>query len=214
MTAGLTYRIPRRAETYADALRRVGVEPVLISPARPRAMKGLDGLLVSGGGDVDPALYGQQQRAEVSDVDRERDDMEADLIRQALAANQPVFGICRGLQVLNVVCGGTLIQHLTANKHSVPLLTGAHIVEAKPGTKLAAIMGLGGKIVNSRHHQAADRIGRGLVVSAIAPDGVVEGLEHPGKRFVVAVQWHPEERLDAGEYDRALFEAFAAAPRG
>jgi len=214
MKAGLAYRFEKRAGAYAEALRRSGVEPVLISPGPPRSIEGLDGLLISGGSDVDPAMYGQARQPEVVDVDAERDRMEAELIRQALEADLPLFGICRGMQIMNVACGGTLIQHLqSADVHRVPQLANAHAIAATPGTKLAAIVGPGRKLVNSRHHQAVDRLGQGLVVSAVAPDGVVEGLEHPGKRFAIAVQWHPEERLDSGSHDRALFDAFAAALR-
>jgi putative glutamine amidotransferase len=210
--AGLTYRYPQRAESYAQALRQAGVEPALIAPGGPRSIEGLDGLLISGGSDVDPAMYGEARRPEVTDVDSERDRMEAELIRQALAADLPLFGICRGMQLMNVACGGTLIQHLpTAVTHRVQQVANAHAIVAAAGTKLASIIGTDRKLVNSRHHQAVDRLGRGLVESAIAPDGVLEGLEHPDKRFAIAVQWHPEDRLAVGEHDRALFAAFASA---
>ena len=209
---GLTFRFPKKAVSYAEALQRVGVEPVLISPDAPIPLDGLDGLLISGGGDVDPARYGEAPHASTDWVDRERDAMEAALIEQALQSDVPLLAICRGLQMLNVVRGGTLIQHLeNAAMHRVKDLAGVHLIQVVPGTKLAAIVGAGSEIVNSRHHQAAGRIGEGLQVSATAPDGVVEALEDPAKRFAIAVQWHPEERLDVGAHDRALFQAFAAA---
>lgn len=214
MKAGLTYRYPKRAEAYAEALSQAGVEPVPIAPDGRKTLDGLDGLLISGGSDVDPSMYGQARHPEVTDVDEERDRMEAELILQALDADLPLFGICRGMQIMNVACGGSLIQHLeTVKKHRVPDVVDAHPVLPKQGTKLAAIVGPERKLVNSRHHQAVDRLGRGLVESAVAPDGVLEALEYPGKRFALAVQWHPEDRLKAGAHDRALFAAFAEALR-
>jgi putative glutamine amidotransferase len=212
MTAGLTFRFPKKAEPYADALRRVGVEPVLISPGTRSTIAGLDGLLISGGSDVDPARFGQAPIGDTKSIDPERDAMEAALIEQALDADLPLLAICRGLQMLNVVRGGTLIQHLhNTEMHRVPTLANVHRIRAIPGTKLAKIIGTYPQLVNSRHHQAVDQIGAGLEVSATAPDGVVEALEDPLLRFAIGVQWHPEERLDAGAHDCALFEAFAAA---
>jgi gamma-glutamyl-gamma-aminobutyrate hydrolase PuuD len=214
---GLTFRFPKKAGPYAEAVRRAGVEPVLISPEAPIPIAGLDGLLISGGSDVDPARYGEEPYATTDSVDRERDAMEAALIEQALQADLPLLAICRGLQLLNVVRGGTLVQHLENTElHRVKNLAEVHLIEVVPGTKLASIIGTAPQIVNSRHHQAVGRLGEGLRVSATAPDGVVEALEDPLKRFVVAVQWHPEERIDLGAHDRALFVAFAAAlePRG
>ncbi len=208
----LTYRFPEKAEAYAEALRRVGAEPVLVSPDDSPALAGLDGLLISGGSDVDPERYGQAAHPKTGAPDTARDRMEEAMIHEACDADLPILAICRGLQLLNVVRGGTLIQHLeNVEQHRVKGLAEVHAVDVVPGTKLASIIGAGGKIVNSRHHQAVDRVGQGLQVSATSPDGVVEALEDPGKRFVVAVQWHPEERVDAGEHDRRLFEAFAAA---
>jgi putative glutamine amidotransferase len=214
MRAGLTFRLPKKAEPYAEALRRAGVEPVLISPEAPRPLAGLDGLVISGGSDVDPARYGEAPHATTSDVDRERDAMEAALIEQAFETDLPLLAICRGLQLVNVVRGGTLIQHLENTElHRVKNVAEVHRIEVIPGTRLAAILGTESRMVNSRHHQAVGRVGAGLRVSATAPDGIVEALEDPLKRFAIAVQWHPEERIDIGAHDRALFEAFAAALR-
>ncbi len=208
----MTFRFPKKAEAYAEAVRRAGVEPVLISPDAPLPITGLDGLLISGGSDIDPARYGEEPHATTDSVDRERDAMEAALIEQALAADLPLLAICRGLQLLNVVRGGTLVQHLeNTAMHRVKDLAEVHRIEVVPGTRLASIIGPASQVVNSRHHQAVGRLGQGLRVSATAPDGVVEALEDPLKRFVVAVQWHPEERIGIGAHDRALFEAFAAA---
>jgi putative glutamine amidotransferase len=209
MRAGLTFRCPKRAEAYAAALRSVRVEPVLISPETPRSLAGLDGLLVSGGSDVDPARYGQARDPESSEPDQERDELEAALIGEALEAGLPLLAICRGLQLLNVFRGGSLRQHVESHRQKG--VVDAHSVTIVAGTRLASILGTGTIPVNSRHHQTVDRLGEGLVVSATAPDGVVEALEDPLQRFAIAVQWHPEERIDAGAHDRMLFEAFAAA---
>ncbi len=212
--AALPYRFPRKAESYAKALRRVGVEPVLVSPDDSVTLAGVDGLLLTGGTDIDPARYGQTPHEATDLPDTPRDQMEEALIQEAYARDLPVLAICRGLQLLNVVRGGTLIQHLdNSTVHRVKGLAEVHAIEVAPGTKLASIADAGVRMVNSRHHQAVDRIGRGLLVSATAPDGVVEALEDPERRFVVAVQWHPEERIDVGEHDLRLFEAFAAALR-
>jgi putative glutamine amidotransferase len=139
---GLTFRFPKKAEPYAEAVRRAGVEPVLISPDAPIPIAGLDGLLISGGSDVDPARYGEEPCATTDSLDRERDAMEAALIEQALQADLPLLAICRGLQLLNVVRGGTLIQHLeNTEMHRVKNLAEVHLIEVVPGTKLAAIIG-------------------------------------------------------------------------
>jgi putative glutamine amidotransferase len=184
------------------------VEPVKISPDTPRSVTDLDGLLISGGSDVDPVLYGQPRHEKTGRPDPLRDELEARLIRCALEADLPLLAICRGLQLLNVVRGGTLHQHVEC--HLQKGVDDAHSIEVVPRTRLASILGGGERVVNSRHHQTADCVGEGLQVSARAPDGVVEGLEDPLKRFAIAVQWHPEDRFEA---DRALFEAFAGAMR-
>jgi putative glutamine amidotransferase len=214
MRAGLTFRFPKKAEAYAEALRRAGVEPVLISPEAPRPLAGLDGLVISGGSDIDPARYGEAPHPATNDVDRERDAMEAALIEQAFETDLPLLAICRGLQLVNVVRGGSLIQDLeNIEMHRVKSAAEVHRIDVVPATRLAAIMGTDFQMVNSRHHQAVGRVGAGLRVSATAPDGIVEALEDPLKRFAIAVQWHPEERIDIGAHDRALFEGFAAALR-
>ena len=190
-----------------------GLEPVRITPADPRqSITGLDALLVSGGTDINPKYYGKPaHRRTQRDLDDARDEMEMLLLQQSLRQNLPTLAICRGLQMFNVVHGGTLVQHVaTAATHRSRLLQ-AHKVIVAPGTKLAAILGNDAHSVNSRHHQAVSRVGRGLVVSARADDGVIEGLERPDRRFAVAVQWHPEDRVALDARDRRLFEAFAAA---
>ncbi len=200
---------------YETALREVGIEPV----RNPESLDSLDGLLLTGGADINPALYGQARVAESDAADDARDELELRLLREALAADVPVLAICRGLQLFNVACGGTLIQHLDSTevhrqkprnaepgKHPA-----AHRVWVGPNTRLAGIIGAGGHDVNSRHHQAIEIKGDGLIVSAISEDGVIEAIEKPGAAFAVAVQWHPEDRIFASAADRKLFEALAAA---
>ncbi len=203
-------------------MRDARIEPVRISPEEPRSLDGLEGLVLTGGTDVNPALYGQERGRESDEPDDARDELETRLIREALADDVPVLAICRGMQLLNVACGGTLIQHLASTDVHRAKNTGdepgrhraVHTVRVAGGTRLAAIAGEGEHAVNSRHHQAVDRVGEGLIVSAVSSDGVVEALEKPDHPFAVAVQWHPEDRTLVSEADRKLFEAFAGAMRG
>jgi len=212
--AGLTFREPRKAEPYADALRQAGIEPVLISPPAPRPLAGLQGLVLSGGVDVNPVLYGGAPHPENDPPDDERDELETRLLTEALASGLAVLAICRGMQLFNVVHGGTLIQHLDgASAHCVrgdDPASAAHEIVVEPGSHLAGILGAGVHAVNSRHHQAVDRTGVGLRVTArSSPDGVIEALERAGPAFALAVQWHPEDQARRDESQRRLFEAFA-----
>ncbi len=206
---GVTYSIPRKVESYADAVRLAGLEPVLIAPGAPLSITGCDGLVLTGGTDIDPARYGEAPDGTSSEPDPARDELEAILLAQASDTDLPVLAICRGLQMLNVVRRGTLKQDIPG--HKVKDASDVHTISIKPGTKLAAIVGDGELSVNSRHHQAVGRLGEGLIVSARALDGTIEGLEDPDKRFLVAVQWHPEERVETHLPDRTLFAAFADA---
>lgn len=213
----LTCGKPAGAVRYARALEAVGLVPVILAPPEQRSLAeiGVAGLLISGGTDVDPELYGEDRAPETERPDRPRDRMERRLLREALQADLPVLGICRGMQFINVFHGGTLIQHhprqathrVRTGDRSLP----AHDAIVQPGTRLAGILGAGRCGVNSRHHQAADRIPYLLQVSARAPDGMVEGLERKDKPFVVAVQWHPEDQIARDERQRKLFEAFKEA---
>jgi len=204
-----------RVEPYEAAMRGAGIEPV----RNPESLEGLDGLLLTGGSDVNPKHYGQERLRQSDSPDDARDELEMALLKAALAADLPVFAICRGLQLLNVVCRGTLVQHLSstdvhrqkANGAEPGRHPAAHRIWVAPDTRLAGIIGAGGHDVNSRHHQAIESLGQGLVVSAIAKDGVIEGIEKPGAAFTVGVQWHPEDRIAVSAADRKLFDAFAAA---
>jgi gamma-glutamyl-gamma-aminobutyrate hydrolase PuuD len=188
------------------------------------------GLLLMGGSDVNPARYGEARRsgaeeansaeADDAEFDDVRDELESALIQEALARDVPVLAICRGLQILNVRHGGTLIQHLdsTARHRQRTEDRGmpVHQVEIVPDTKLAEIAGTPLSWgVNSRHHQAIDRLGAGLRISACdSEDGTIEAVERPDRRFVVGVQWHPENMSARDPHQARLFEAFAAALSG
>ena len=198
---------------YVKALRQAGVETVF-----GESLDGVSGLMLMGGTDVNPARYGEQPHPETEDPDDERDRREAALIADALDRDLPILAICRGMQILNVQHGGSMIQHLdSVERHRQrpdDKSLSAHGIEIVPGTKLAGIAGSElTREVNSRHHQSIARVGEGLVVSATDPrDGVIEAIERPDKRFVVGVQWHPENQIDAKDgIARRLFDAFAAA---
>lgn len=190
---------------YREALRAANIQPV----ENAATIEGLDALLLAGGTDVDPALYRAPRHSGTDEPDRERDSLETALLRDALDRDLPVLAICRGLQLLNVAMGGTLVQDIEG--HRCPGQLDAHPVTIAAHSRLKAILEAAEYGVNSRHHQCVDQLASGLVVAARAPDGVIEALELPGKRFVVAVQWHPEDRRDWP--DAKLFEAFRNAIR-
>ncbi|MDA0564712.1 gamma-glutamyl-gamma-aminobutyrate hydrolase family protein [Streptomonospora sp. S1-112] len=201
---------------YARAVAAGGAVPVVLPPVAGvhAALERLDGLVLAGGGDVDPARYGAAAHERTGGVLAERDDAELALLEAALAADVPVLGICRGMQLLNVARGGTLHQHLpdvvgeaNAAAHlRRPGVFGEHPVRLAPASRLAALHGGTRVTVATYHHQAVAELGRGLVAAAWADDGTVEALEAPGEPGLLAVQWHPE----MGE-DPALFRWLAEA---
>jgi len=207
---------PRETAPYEEALRAAGIELLVLSPAEAEEIDGFDGLVLMGGSDVNPSRYGEPAHPMTQPPDDARDEVESLLIADALERDLPLLAICRGLQILNVELGGSLVQHLDERLgHRV---RGAdksrpvHEAEIVPGTRLAAIFGEPLTVtVNSRHHQAAGRLGDGLVISARSKDETIEGLERPDKRFVVAVQWHPENQAVNDERQAGLFRAFARA---
>ncbi len=210
---------PQQTAPCEEALRAAGIEPLVLSPAEAEEIDGFDGLVLMGGSDVNPSRYGEAAHAMTQPPDDLRDEIESLLISDAIERDVPVLAICRGLQMLNVALGGSLIQHLDdslghrvrGGDRSRPV----HDAEIVPGTRLAAILGEPLTVaVNSRHHQAAGRLGDGLVISARANDGTIEGLERPDKRFVVAVQWHPENQAVNDERQARLFRTFARAVEG
>jgi gamma-glutamyl-gamma-aminobutyrate hydrolase PuuD len=196
---------------YVRAVVAAGGAPLLVPPGAPvtETLDAVDGLVFSGGSDLDPELYGAEAHAETVGFIRERDDFELSLMRAALERDLPMLAICRGSQVLNVALGGDLEQHVpdrvgTELHREVPGVFSEHDVDVLPGTRLGAILG-DRHDVKSHHHQGFGRLGTGLQEAARAPDGTLEALEDPSRRFTLGVLWHPE----AGE-DRALFEALVA----
>jgi putative glutamine amidotransferase len=194
---------------YVDAIERAGGRAVVIPPVEEdieQTLDLLDGIVFSGGADVDPGRYGADAHPETDVPQMRRDTGELALLQAALARDMPTLAICRGFQLLNVARGGDLVQHLPEevghDEHrQVPGEFAVHPVEVKEGSRLASIVG-GGSDVTSHHHQGLGRVGEGLVECAWAADGTLEAVEDPSLRFAVGVQWHPE----AGE-DAALFEA-------
>jgi putative glutamine amidotransferase len=183
-----------------------GGSPVLIPPTEvaPAILDDLDGMVFTGGSDINPAVYGQEPHPESSGFHDHRDSAELELMRAALSRAMPVLGICRGMQLLNVARGGSLVQHLDGETHKGPPGTYTrHSVTVLPGTHLADVLGTDAH-THSCHHQAPDRLGDGLRVAATAEDGTVEAIEDPAARHVVGVLWHPEEDEEGGA---ALFEA-------
>ena len=189
---------------YSEQVAAAGAVPVLLPPVpgAAAAVNRLDGLLLAGGGDIDPGRYGAQPHPRTGRVSAPRDAAELELLDAALAAGLPVLGVCRGMQLVNVARGGTLCQHLPndAGHTPAPGTFGSHPVRIAAGTRLAGILGTNGDGVDvpTAHHQAVDRLGEGLVATAWAEDGVIEAVEPgtAGDPFLLAVQWHPEAGAD------------------
>jgi putative glutamine amidotransferase len=219
----------KKIEDYKQAVLHVGGEVRVLDLATPPldALGAIDGLLLTGGEDVAPERYGAARHPSVVDVDEARDEFEIALVGEARRRNLPIFAICRGIQVLNVAFGGTLIQdiasevagalehRLTVPPHKPYDL--AHEVWIEKDSLLGRLMGerLGGADsceTNSRHHQAVKQLAAGFQSTATAPDGVIEAIEDPASRFCLGVQWHPENFWRTGEF-RPLFEGFLDASR-
>ena len=197
--------------TYVDAIAAAGGEPVLLPTSAVTAdvVGRLDGLVIAGGADVDPGRYGELPGPHTVGMRPDRDATEALLIEAALAADLPLLAVCRGMQLLNVVLGGSLVQHVPdlpgARSHDPgPGAYEPHTVAVTRGSQLYSL--LGGTDANCHHHQALDRLGRDLAVSARAQDVVAEAVERGGARYCVGVQWHPETGSD-----RRLFTALVQA---
>src|SRR3954451_246197 len=215
-----------KLDDYVASVERSGARArVLEVSESPRAvLQSIHGVLLTGGGDVDPAFYGEDRHETVEDAEPGRDEFEIDLARRAMEQDLPILAICRGAQVLNVAAGGTLVQDIptgvsTDLSHSItePKNRVAHGIEVAADSRLHSA--LGGAVdascacrVNSRHHQSVGKLGQRLVASAKAPDGVIEGIEAPDAAFCVGVQWHPENFWRTGEF-KPLFDAFVEAAR-
>jgi putative glutamine amidotransferase len=213
-------------EEYVRAVEAAGGLPVVLVPGRPEDVAELvgriQGLVLTGGADVDPTLYGESAHETVTDVTLERDRFELALAREALRRDLPTLAICRGQQVLNVALGGTLIQDIPSSVSGAAdhdpereRWELAHEVRILRGSKLRQVLGEDKVAVNSFHHQAVKDLGEGLVASAWSvSDGVIEGIEAPSRRFVVGVQWHPESFWNRTPGFQGLFEAVVAEAVG
>jgi putative glutamine amidotransferase len=217
------------SQRYIRALSAAGGLPWMIPLVgdEPETLRGiydeLDGIFLPGGADIDPANYGEEAHARCDRSDPARDEVELALVRWALVDGKPVLGVCRGLQLVNLAAGGTLYQDLAEQmpgsiKHDYFPFGGryprdylAHEVHVAERTKLAEIFGAGALKVNSMHHQGVRRLGDQLVASALAPDGLVEGIESANGSYLVAVQWHPEALVENSEASRRLFASFVDA---
>ncbi len=215
----------RKMDDYREALRLAGItghELVFEDDAPDVVVARHGGLMLLGGNDVDPALYGEERHTTTEVVAAPRDAYEIALVKAALGRDLPIFAICRGIQLLNVALGGSLIQDIPSEvlQHldhhpdvAAPIV--AHFVEVTPGTRLAELVEAeterdGFCAVNSRHHQALKQLGDGLKVTASSVDGVIEAVERPASRFCVGVQWHPESFWQSGRF-QGLFKGFLEA---
>jgi putative glutamine amidotransferase len=212
---------------YVRALESVGLVPIVVPPLETaagavRVLDAVAGLVLSGGEDVDPSRYGATPHPELGPVNCARDETELALLARARELGMPTLAICRGIQVVNVGLGGTLIQDLPSERRDVEVHevdderdTRVHGVRLDSASRLASILGVDALAVNSIHHQAVDRLGEAMRVSARADDGTIEGVESDDPSWwMVGVQWHPEELTTTPEpWDRRLFRAFAAACR-
>jgi putative glutamine amidotransferase len=213
-------------QDYVRSVERGGGLPLVLVPGGPGdvgdILDRIDGLVLSGGSDIDPSLYGEAPHPKLGRVIRERDDFELALCREALRRDRPILAICRGHQVLNVARGGTLVQDIPSvvvagvdHDARSERWERSHEVRVLQGTRLREILGRETVAVNSFHHQAVDRLGEGLVVSArSSEDRVVEAIEMPDRRFVVGVQWHPESFWNRPDGFGALFRALVLAATG
>ncbi|MEP6715617.1 MAG: gamma-glutamyl-gamma-aminobutyrate hydrolase family protein [Terriglobia bacterium] len=216
MSVLVVYRELEDGRRYADALELVGGDPLLAEATAGLSLGAAGGLLLTGGSDVNPALYHEMAQPETDTPDDERDAVEGHLIDEALTRGLPVFAICRGMQILNAHLGGTLTQHLATTafhrRRTEDRGLPAHAVAIAPGTLLATIAGTSEWQVNSRHHQAVARLAPGLSACARSEDDqTIEAVEMPGRRFVLAVQWHPEDQALRDPEQRKLFQSFVNA---
>jgi putative glutamine amidotransferase len=211
---------------YIRAIEELGGIPLILplvaaSAARRRLVDGVDGLLLTGSGpDLPPRLYGERQRYKFSLVSERRADFELDLVSQARSRDLPLLGICGGMQAVNVACGGSLFQDIPSqvqnsldHRQKKKAIHVSHPVSVTPKSLLRKIVDRATLMVNSSHHQSVKQVAPSLVASAIAPDGIVEAIESPAHRFLLAIQWHPEFLFERHVPHRRLFEALLRAAR-
>jgi putative glutamine amidotransferase len=215
----------RKMDDYREAMRLAGItahELVIAQDAPDAVVARHGGLMLLGGHDVDPALYGEERHPATEGIQAARDAYEIALVTAALARDLPIFAICRGIQLLNVALGGSLVQdiptqvlqHLDHNPGGAAAMVG-HYIEVTPNTVLAGLVEAelerdGFCAVNSRHHQALKKLGDGLKVTASSVDGIIEAVERPSSRFCLGVQWHPESFWQSGRF-QGLFRGFLGA---
>jgi len=213
----------RLSATYVDALERAGLVPLIIPPlsnthAAAAILESVDGILLTGGEDVNPALFGQKPHPKLKTVNDQRDITEIALVLEAQRRKKPMLAICRGIQILNVALGGSLIQDIPAECEGArdhddgsSRQTRSHPIAVEPTSRTAAALGTTSCSVNSLHHQAVKDVAPGLHVTARSPDGIIEAVEPDDVDWwALAVQWHPEDMSDSPEpWDRGLFKAFA-----
>ena len=209
---------------YVNAVIRAGGTPLLIPVGIPveqhrELLNRVDGLILTGGGDINPATYGRPMHATVSGIDDARDEIDISLARLAIEMKKPLLGICRGYQIINTVHGGTLFRDIASQKENalfhacwndLPRDFEAHEVVLEPGSRLAEIIGKSPVSVNSLHHQGVETVGQGLKVVGTASDSLVEAFEVPNHPFAIGVQWHPEAMPDRADM-QAIFRALVAA---
>ena len=211
---------------YIRAIEELGgiplVLPLVAAPAsRRRLLDGVDGLLITGSGpDLPPRLYGERQQYRFPVVSERRSDFELDVAHHARNRDLPLLGICGGMQTVNVAFGGSLfqdipsqLQHTLNHRQQAKAIRTSHSVTVTPKSLLRKIVGLATMMVNSSHHQSVKNVAPPLVASAVAPDGIVEAIESPAQRFLLAVQWHPEFLFERHKAHKRLFEALIKAAR-
>jgi len=219
---GDTRRV-RLTAAYVTALERAGLIPLIVPPlssaeAASSVLDSVAGLVLTGGEDVDPARYGEKRHEKVVSVNAARDATEAALVEEARARGTPVLAICRGIQILNVALGGSLVQDIPTQCESTidhdeegARTSRSHEISIEPGSLIAKAVGTEHCSVNSFHHQSVKRVADGMRVTARSPDGIIEGIESTDEDWwAMGVQWHPEEMTESAEpWDRGLFKAFA-----
>jgi putative glutamine amidotransferase len=218
-----TMFLPQR---YYHAVQKAGGISLVLPPTGTRStlrktLQQLDGLLVSGGNfDIHPSYYGEKPINALGTIKKERTEFELELIDLALNQDLPLLGICGGAQAINVALGGSLYQDIAtelpnAGQHEQRAKRdkGGHAIEIYPGTRLRQIVQKRTLEVNTTHHQAVRKVGKGLLVNATAKDGLIEGIESPYHKFVLGVQWHPEALMDKDRYQRRIFSSFISAAK-